>query len=176
MSKSILKAAVLTGLTLAMAAPVLGPAIADEALSAKAVLKTAGGDPAGTVVLTQTPGGVLIAGEFKNLPAGEHGFHIHETGACDPDFKAAGGHFAPEGHEHGYTNPKGYHAGDMPNLFVGNDTVTRISAFNPNVTLGEGKNSVFDGDGSAIIVHEKPDSYQADAGAGGRVACGVIER
>ena len=31
-------------------------------------------------------------------------------------------------------------------------------------------------DGSAIIVHEKPDTYGEDAGAGGRVACGVIAR
>ena len=31
-------------------------------------------------------------------------------------------------------------------------------------------------DGSAFIVHAKPDTYGSEAGAGDRVACGVIER
>ena len=43
------------------------------------------------------------------------------------------------------------------------------------MTLNVGPaHSVFDADGSAIIIHAKPDSYGEDAGAGDRVACGLI--
>ena len=48
--------------------------------------------------------------------------------------------------------------------------------FTTAVTLGRGADhSLFDADGSAFIVHAQPDSYGAEAGAGERVACGVIE-
>ena len=49
--------------------------------------------------------------------------------------------------------------------------------FTDAVTLVSGPSrSVFDSDGSAIIIHNKPDTYGAEVGAGDRVVCGVIER
>ncbi len=131
----------------------------------------------GTVTLTQGSQGVLVSADLSGLTPGGHGFHIHETGSCKPDFSAAGDHFAPEGIEHGYFNQNGHHAGDLPNIYAHEDGTARADFFSGAVTLEEGKsNSILDGDGSAIIVHEKPDTYGAEAGAGGRVGCGVITR
>ncbi|MDX1402482.1 MAG: superoxide dismutase family protein [Kiloniellales bacterium] len=137
-------------------------------------LMTTEGESAGLATLTETPNGVLITADLKNLSVGEHAFHIHETGKCEPDFSAAGGHFAPDGKEHGFSNPAGYHAGDMPNIFAASDGTAKVHVFNTRITLGDGKGSIFDEDGSALVIHADPDSYLKDALAGDRVACGVI--
>ena len=66
---------------------------------------------------------------------------------------------------------------DLPNIHAGSDGTARADYFTAKVTLAEGDDtSLFDDDGSAIIVHAKPDSYGPDPAAGDRVACGVIER
>ena len=135
------------------------------------------GSSMGVVTLTQTHHGVLITAEVNGLASGGHGFHIHTVGTCSPDFAAAGDHFNPGDVGHGYNNPAGVHAGDLPNIYAGADGIARADYFTAAVTLDDGADhSVFDADGSAIIVHEKPDTYGEDAGAGGRVACGVIAR
>ena len=144
-----------------------------------AVAAMAGPDGAsmGTVTLEQGPNGVLVSADITGLEAGGHGFHIHEVGTCAPDFASAGGHHAPDGSPHGYMNPQGAHAGDLPNIHANSDGTARADYFTDWITLAaDGETSVFDSDGSAIIIHEKPDTYGADAGAGGRVACGVITR
>ncbi|HUS53769.1 MAG TPA: superoxide dismutase family protein [Thermohalobaculum sp.] len=131
----------------------------------------------GTVTLTQGPNGVLVSADVTGLTPGAHGFHIHQTGSCTPDFKAAGGHYNPGGGGHGILDAGGHHAGDLPNIHAGADGSARADYFTADVTLADGAaNSVFDADGSTIVIHENPDSYGADAGAGGRVACGVIIR
>lgn len=151
-------------------------AAADEMRVGNVALTTADGKSAGLATLTETPNGVLITATLQNLTVGEHAFHIHETGKCEPDFSAAGGHFAPDGKEHGFGNPQGYHAGDMPNIFAASDGVAKVHVFNTRISLGEGEGTIFDEDGSALIVHSDPDSYLKDALAGDRVACGVIVR
>ena len=53
-----------------------------------------------------------------------------------------------------------------------------VEMLNTAVTLEKGKpNSLFDADGSTLIIHAKADDYKSDpAGdAGGRIACGVIQ-
>ena len=55
----------------------------------------------GTVTFEQTPSGVLINVDVTDLPPGPHGIHLHEFGACTPDFSAAGGHINPDGVAHG---------------------------------------------------------------------------
>jgi superoxide dismutase, Cu-Zn family len=138
------------------------------------------GEQVGTATVTQTPNGVLVTAEITGLPPGEHGFHIHETGRCDPTagFESAGDHYAPGGHKHGYFVEGGPHAGDMPNQFVGQDGRLRADVFNPNVTLDSGPSTLFDDDGSAIIVHANADDYrsQPSGDAGGRLACAAIQR
>ncbi|MFW6024691.1 MAG: superoxide dismutase family protein [Dichotomicrobium sp.] len=146
--------------------------------SATANIEGPDGTDLGTVELTQTPGGVLLVADLKGLPSGTHAFHIHAVGACDPDFQAAGGHFNPTGAKHGFNNPDGPHAGDMPNIHVGSDGALKFEVFNTRVSLKQGEsNSVFDEDGSAIVIHAGADDYATDpAGdAGERIGCGVIE-
>ena len=145
---------------------------------ASASIMDADGNALGTVTLVQGPQGVLIRAELEGVPPGGHGFHIHAVGACSPDFSAAGGHFDPEGESHGYLHATGKHAGDLPNIFANADGSARADIFTDEVTLASGEdNTLFDADGSAMIVHEQPDAYGEDAGtAGARIACVVIEK
>ena len=50
------------------------------------------GDPSPS---SRVPAACSIQARLTGVPEGWHGFHIHETGACDPDFAAAGGHYDP---------------------------------------------------------------------------------
>jgi superoxide dismutase, Cu-Zn family len=151
------------------------PSQAEVIARSSATLTTADGKQAGTVNLQQTPAGVLITADLMNLTPGWHGFHLHETGLCEGDFTSAGDHFNPAGKEHGFLNPNGPHAGDMPNIYVNENGKAEFSTINNQVSLAEGEASLADGDGTAIIVHENPDSHQQDAGAGARQACGVMQ-
>ena len=146
--------------------------------AASAAIMDVEGNALGTVTLVQGPQGVLIRAELEGVPPGGHGFHIHGVGSCSPDFSAAGGHFDPEGESHGFLYATGKHAGDLPNIFANADGSARADIFTDEVTLALGEdNTLFDADGSAIIVHEQPDDYGEDAGtAGARIACGVIEK
>ena len=152
-------------------------------LTASADLESPSGDFMGTVTFRQAATGVLIMADLKGLTPGGHAIIIHETGTCAPDFNAAGDHFNPSGAEHGFIHPAwkrgepgGGHGGDLPNIYSASDGSARADFFTDGVTLDAGPpHSVFDGDGSAIIVHEKPDAYiEEESDTGGRVACGVI--
>lgn len=157
----------------------------DVGAKASAVLVSRDGGALGSVTLTQAASGVLVAAKVEGLAPGGHAFIIHSVGACTPDFEAAGDHFDPEGaDEHGFihSNWRGSsgqaHGGDLPNIYAAADGSARADFFTEGVTLDTGKkHSLFDADGSAIIVHEKPDSYgEVEADTGSRIACGVIER
>jgi Cu-Zn family superoxide dismutase len=153
------------------------PALPAAAQSATAPLKNAEGKAVGSANLTQTPQGVLIILSLNGLPPGEHAFHVHEVGKCETPFTSAGGHFNPGHKKHGMMAPEGQHAGDMPNLHIPQSGDLTVEVMNTAITLEKGKpNSVFDADGSALIVHAGSDDYKTDpAGeAGGRIACGVI--
>ena len=93
----------------------------DRAMTAQARLVSAAGRLAGTARFEQAPTGVLIRITARGLPPGPHGLHLHETGACTPDFGAAGGHVNPDGAMHGLKHPDGPDPGDLPNLIVGGD-------------------------------------------------------
>jgi len=132
----------------------------------------------GTVSLQDTPTGVLVATDLKGLPPGEHGFHVHEKGACDPatKFASAGGHFAGGHVIHGLMMEGGPHGGDMPNQHVGPDGVLETQILNTGVTLASGLTSLDDADGSALVIHAAADDYtsQPSGNAGARIACAVI--
>lgn len=152
------------------------PALSEAGAEAVAELVGPAGEPMGTVAFTQGPRELLISVDVQGLSDGGHGFHIHETGACSPDFAAAGGHFNPDDRGHGPLHEDGAHAGDLPNIYAINGIV-RADFLTSNVTLdADASHSLFDADGSAIIIHAKPDTYGAEAGAGDRVACGIITR
>lgn len=148
------------------------------AQSASAPMKNADGKEVGSVNLTQTNQGVLINISVKGLPPGEHAFHVHAVGKCEPPFTTAGGHFNPGGKKHGMMSPEGQHAGDMPNLHVPQGGDLTVEVLNTNITLEKDKpNSVYDADGSAVVIHAGKDDYRTDptGDAGGRIACGVIQ-
>ena len=151
---------------------------AASAQSGKATLKDAGGKEVGSAQLSQTPHGVLVRLTVKGVPAGEHAFHIHQTGKCEPPFTTAGGHFNPGSKKHGVMAADGPHAGDMPNLHVPADGNLAVEVVNAAVTLDKDKpNSLYKPEGTALIIHAGKDDYKTDptGDAGGRIACGVIE-
>jgi len=148
---------------------------------ATATLKNAQGQELGTATIANTIRGtsVTINATLSKLPPGTHAIHVHTVGSCTaPDFTSAGGHFNPGGKQHGYANPHGSHAGDLPNFEVdakGNGTISFAA---PDMTLNDGPNSLFHSGGTALVIHANADDNKTDpsGNAGARIACGVIER
>lgn len=111
------------------------------------------------------------------LEPGEYGFHVHQVGQCSPSFDAAGDHFNPTDMQHGLLDPDGAHAGDLPNVVVAEDGTTTYVVNTRLMTLGEGERSIFDDDGSAVMLHAQADDYLTDPSgtSGDRIACGVVQ-
>ena len=132
----------------------------------------------GKAILQEGNAGVEVTIEADHLPAGSHGFHIHDKGICEaPSFESAGGHFNPTDKMHGFNHPDGPHAGDMENLEVEKDGTVKATFLNEKVTLQKDDiHSLFTEDGTSLVIHEKADDYESQpAGdAGDRIACGVI--
>jgi superoxide dismutase, Cu-Zn family len=140
----------------------------------------------GTADFTESQQGtgklVAITITVKGLKPGMHAVHLHAVGKCEPDFAAAGGHFDPG--PAGNTDPDAnhpFHMGDLPQLNVAADGNGSMKATTTRVTLSDGPLSLFDADGSAIIVHGNPDQMitgQPKSGVSGgpRVGCGVIQK
>jgi Cu-Zn family superoxide dismutase len=149
----------------------------EAAETAKAMLRDAKGEDVGSVSLMQTSAGVLLQLSLKGVPAGEHAFHIHAVGKCEPSgFNSAGGHFNPGDAHHGMMSGPG-HAGDMPNLHVPASGALDLEVVNAAIILEKDKpNSVFHPGGTAIVIHAGKDDYTSDptGNAGGRIICGVI--
>jgi superoxide dismutase, Cu-Zn family len=142
-------------------------------------LRNAAGASVGTANMTQVGNVVRIVLDAKGVTPGLHGVHIHAVGKCDPpDFASAGGHFNPGGKQHGALNSQGSHAGDLPNLNVAADGSGRLETATEQISLGSGTGSLWDADGSALVVHAAPDDFKTDptGNSGARVACGVITK
>lgn len=150
-----------------------------QAPRAKVELIDKAGKSVGTILLEETHQGVYITGKVIDLPLGVHGFHIHERGECvPPEFKESGGHFNPYEKEHGFLNPKGPHAGDLPNIMANDKGEAEIDIVTKLITLEKDKeNSLFKEGSTALVIHQNEDDYITDpAGMGGsRIACGIIE-
>jgi Cu-Zn family superoxide dismutase len=129
-------------------------------LHATVELKDTNGQSVGTAHLMQDGDAVHVTGSFRNLPPGAHGIHFHAVGTCEPDFAAAGGHYNPEGKQHGLENPAGAHAGDLPNLMINDDGTGSYDHKTMMVTLGSGPTTLYDADGTSIIIHAGPDDYR----------------
>jgi len=173
-----------------------GAAGTDSPRHAHGTFVDATGATIGSVRLTEDRDGVVrVRVKVKGLTPGLHGIHIHAVGSCDPVippavgapfFLAAGGHYNPDGHQHGLDNPAGPHAGDLPNLVVDEHGIGRLRAETDRVTLTDGPTTLFDSgvgsEGSAFIIHANPDNQTTDVANGGpangnsgaRIACAVI--
>jgi Cu-Zn family superoxide dismutase len=119
----------------------------------------------------------VIEVQVKGLTPGLHAVHIHAVGKCEgPAFTTAGGHFNPTQKKHGLKSAEGAHAGDMPNMYVAKDGSGRFEVLSDAITLKSGERSVFDADGSAIVIHAGADDDMTDpsGNSGDRIACGVI--
>lgn len=169
--------------------------VAAQQPSAAASATLKGKGITGTVTLRELPNAPSVHGEYdtgtrrveitatvEGLAPGAHGFHLHAVGKCEPDFTAAGGHFdpGPAGNTDADANHP-FHMGDMPNLVAGENGTATMTTVTTRVTLSPGPISVFDEDGTAIIVHGNPDQGKtgepkSGLSGGPRVACGVIEK
>ncbi|TQR17297.1 superoxide dismutase family protein [Psychrobacillus soli] len=138
------------------------------------------GKEIGQATLTEHAKGVHILLQAKDLTPGVKAIHFHETAICEkPEFTTAGAHFNPTHKEHGFQNPKGYHAGDLPNIEVDKDGTVELETVSQAVVLtAEKSNSLLDADGSAIIIHENADDYKTDpsGNSGNRIVCGEIKK
>jgi len=180
------------------AAVLLAPAVATaDGMRAEADMKgcnNAGIAGKATLVEQVTPEGVkevTVELRMTGLPDGKHAVHVHEIAACDP-CAAAGGHHDPG--PFGQSRPDTasdavpatdinhpFHMGDLVNLEV-KDGVGALKHTTSRLTLSPGRLSVFDADGSSIIVHTHADTYcdeetdlKKGCAGGPREACGIIK-
>ena len=146
--------------------------------TARADVRDVNGNSLGIITLTQTPRGVLVAGDLTNLTPGLHAIHVHDAGRCEPPFTSAGGHFNAMQHTHGFKSSTGNHNGDMPNFMVAANGTGHVEYLSRDLSLAPGPIGLFDGDGASIVVHSGPDDYASDpaGNSGTRQACGVIAR
>jgi superoxide dismutase, Cu-Zn family len=152
-----------------------------------AVLRDTSGQAVGVALLRERHGEVTVSAAVRRVVPGFHGFHVHSVGECTPPFTSAGGHFNPGGAGHGD------HAGDLPSLLVNEDGRGELRFVTDRFSIRD----LFDGDGSALIVHAGRDNYAnipsryhshatdtfgpdadtlATGDAGARAACGVVRR
>lgn len=151
-----------------------------DLVQASADLINLEGKSIGNVHFIQGTEGVVIRIKISDMNPGAHAMHFHNIGDCrNEDFKSAGPHIMPDGKPHGFFNPKGPHAGNLPNLIVHDDRSTEVEIYTSLISL-DGKFSVplLDDDGSAIVIHQFEDDHytQPIGGSGERIACGVIKK
>jgi Cu-Zn family superoxide dismutase len=135
---------------------------------------TAGNQCHGVVRFTQDGDSVKVVADLEGLTPGQkHAFHIHQYGDCSaPDGMSAGGHYNPEGHQHGLPEIDNRHAGDLGNVQADNDGKAHYEISVNNISVAGQKNPIL---GRGVIVHAKPDDGGQPVGnAGPRLACGVI--
>ena len=137
--------------------------------------------PLGSITAVDTPSGLKLTPALRNLPAGEHGFHVHDKPSCEaaPDGDqggamtpalGAGGHFDPAKTGH-HAGPDGEgHRGDLPKLTVAANGKATKPVVAPHLKLA-------DLSGHAVVIHAGGDNYADEpklGGGGGRIACGVV--
>lgn len=139
------------------------------------------GHSLGVVKITETDNGLVFTPDLKTLPPGEHGFHVHAKGSCEPALKegkpsaaeAAGGHLDPQ-HTGKHLGPEGKgHLGDLPVLVVNNDGTATGPVTAPRLK------KLDDVKGKALMIHVGGDNMSDQpkplGGGGARYACGVIK-
>ncbi|HCD1255544.1 TPA: superoxide dismutase [Cu-Zn] SodC2 [Citrobacter amalonaticus] len=158
-----------------------GAQAASEKVEMNLVTSQGVGQSIGEVTIAETEKGLEFTPDLKALPPGEHGFHIHANGSCQPAIKdgkatpaeSAGGHYDP--HKTGkHAGPDGEgHLGDLPVLVVNDEGKAIIP-----VTATRLK-SLDDIKDKALMIHVGGDNMSDQpkplGGGGARFACGVIK-
>jgi Cu-Zn family superoxide dismutase len=148
---------------------------------AVARLKGLDGKALGSAEFSAVNRGVLIVFDLHDLPPGAHGLHLHTSGNCDAKsgFTRAGPILSlTPGRKHGWLAQDGPRTGDLPNQFAGADGRLHASVLATGFTIGDGKRSIFDRDGVALILDQRGDDYRTQplGNAGARIGCGVVIR
>ncbi len=169
--------------TLAVAAawPALALA-ASTSVTINAVTAEGVGKSLGTVTATETPKGLEFKPQLADLPPGDHGFHLHAKGSCDPGpdadkggavapAMAAAGHYDPDTTGK-HLGPEGQgHKGDLPALSVDPQGKATTAVTASQIKLSELS-------GKALMIHAGGDNYADQpvklGGGGARIACGVF--
>jgi Cu-Zn family superoxide dismutase len=133
----------------------------------------------GNIVISESAYGLVFTPHIEGLPAGAHGFHMHENANCAAKEQngrmvpalAAGGHYDPHGSKrHGSPWGDG-HLGDLPALIFGADGKTNQPVLAPRLKIADLKEHT-------LMIHMGGDNHAdhpAVLGGGGvRVACGII--
>jgi Cu-Zn family superoxide dismutase len=135
------------------------------------------GEKIGTVTVSEDDKGAAFKVAVSGIPAGQHGFHVHEKGDCAAAMKdgklepggAAGAHYDPEGKK-SHKGPQGAgHKGDLPAL-TANGTGVNETIIAPKLKLSDVL-------GRALVIHEAGDNYSdnpENGGGKGRIACGIV--
>ncbi len=133
----------------------------------------------GQVEFIERAGGIVVRAKFGEMPAGEHGFHIHEFGDMSDGCATLGAHWNPTGQSHGGAHSKERHAGDFGNVVKGKTYNYFIKG--AHIYGGSPAFSVL---GRSVVIHEgqddlglgdKPDS-KTTGGSGARIGCAIIGR
>jgi Cu-Zn family superoxide dismutase len=137
------------------------------------------GKVTGEVTFHDEEDGCRIVASFSALPAGKHGFHIHEYGDLSDGCTSSCAHFNPFGKKHGGLHSEERHAGDLGNISSTDgtakgvlvDSVLSLDFKNPTCIIGR-----------MVIVHADEDDLGLGGNddslktgnAGKRLACGVV--
>ena len=134
------------------------------------------GAPVGTIAVTDAKGGgVTFTPDLRGLPAGAHGFHVHEfanCGAKEKDGKVVAGALAGDHWDPDKSGKHGSHRGDLPVLEVAGDGSAKKAITVPKLKLSDLRNK-------ALVIHaggdNGSDQPKPNGGGGDRIACGVVQ-
>ena len=129
----------------------------------------------GFVTLQDTPDGLLLEPDLRDLPPGQHGFHVHEFGNVEPKDGKPGGmageHLDPEKTGKHLGPYRDGHLGDLPRLLVDADGTATRSVLAPRLVLDDVR-------GRALIIHSGGDNYSdfplPNGGGKSRIVGGII--
>jgi Cu-Zn family superoxide dismutase len=174
-----LKTLVFLGAATMVGGPALAAAPQPVQVTINHITEKGVGESAGTITVKETKEGLLLETNLKGLPAGEHGFHLHEKGSCDPGEKdgavaagiGAGGHFDPDATKAHKGPAAGGHKGDLPKIEIPANGALKTKLKVAGLTMS-------DVAGRAFMIHAGGDNYSDTpkplGGGGARIACGVV--
>jgi len=132
---------------------------------------TSGSQTAGVIRFRQQDEVVVITVAVSGLlPGSKHAMHIHELGDVRAaDGASVGGHYNPEGHDHGGPGSKQHHAGDLGNIAADGAGEARVELRVEGLDFTDIL-------GRSVVVHAHEDDFvtQPSGNAGPRIAVGVI--